>query len=421
MSNESYHLGLEKARQQDYAGAIAAFSQTLQENPYFAEAYCQRGLMYYDSGETLQAVADFSEALKLSPQMVEAYYSRALARVVLKNLPGALEDINQAIRFNEQYAPAYSLRGTIYRKQGDLREAIANFKKAADLYLRQQDKEGCRRCLEKIKQIQPSNPTPLTVSPLPSPVMVTEQDYFKQLLDQAEQGNCQAALTELNWALKADPQDGKAYCCRGVVRCKMQDYRGAIADFNQALKLSYSDPLVYRNRGKARFQLGDHQGAIADFDQVLKLQPEDPLLYLARGDVYRAIGNYLGAIEDYSQVIRIEPDNAKAYYNRGAAYACLEEIKQAIVDYQKAASLFCEQEDWESYNQTLANLKKLQNSVPKSDNSITILRQRLLRLVGGQWAIAERLLDQAKFDSPGMTEEWYLEKVIYDLERDRGR
>lgn len=49
-----------------------------------------------------------------------------------------------------------------------------------------------------------------------------------------------------------------------------------------------------------------------------------------------------------------------------------------------------------------------------------MLRQRLLRLVGGYWEIAQRLIDQAKRYYPGMSEEWYMEKVIDDLERDRG-
>jgi hypothetical protein len=43
-----------------------------------------------------------------------------------------------------------------------------------------------------------------------------------------------------------------------------------------------------------------------------------------------------------------------------------------------------------------------------------------LRLVGGYWEIAQRLIDQAKYDYPGMSEEWYLQKVIGDWERDRG-
>ena len=49
------------------------------------------------------------------------------------------------------------------------------------------------------------------------------------------------------------------------------------------------------------------------------------------------------------------------------------------------------------------------------------LRQRLFPLVHGDWNLAFRLLESARKNSPGHSEDWYWEKVIYDLERDRQR
>jgi hypothetical protein len=42
----------------------------------------------------------------------------------------------------------------------------------------------------------------------------------------------------------------------------------------------------------------------------------------------------------------------------------------------------------------------------------------LLQATRGNKALAKRLLEQARFKYPGKTERWYLEKVLYDLERD---
>ena len=99
----------------------------------------------------------------------------------------------------------------------------------------------------------------------------------------------------------------------------------------------------------------------------------------------------------------------------------MEEIQRAIDDCQRAVSIFCEQEDWENYQAVLNHMRKFKSSSPEiKKTNDEILRQRLLRLVGGHWAIAERLIEQAKHYYPGMSEEWYLETVIYDLERDKG-
>ena len=42
----------------------------------------------------------------------------------------------------------------------------------------------------------------------------------------------------------------------------------------------------------------------------------------------------------------------------------------------------------------------------------------LLQAVRGNRALAKRLLKQARHQYPGKSDRWYVEKVIYDLERD---
>jgi tetratricopeptide (TPR) repeat protein len=422
MNEEFYNRGLELARQKDYAGAIEEFSRALQQNSYFVEAYLKRGLAYFDSGATLLAVDDYTEALKIDSQCVEASYGRALARLVLKNLPGALDDVDRAIRIDYRHAGAYNLRGTIRRKQGFINDAIASFKLAAELYLDRKDAENCRQCMERIKELQPKpkSPVPQASSSSPTTPLISEKEYLMQLLEKAENGATGQAMEDLNWVLQADPQDGIAYCCRGVVRCKQGLYRDAVSDFNLALGLNFQDAVVYRNRGKARLQLGDNHGAIADFNQAIAMKPEDTLVYVARGNAHRAMSNFYGAIQDYSQVLQTNPDDAPAYYNRALAYMQLKDMQRAVDDFQRAASIYCEREDWENYQVVLNKLKKINTSTFDSRKATySLLRQRLLIMVGGYWDMAQRLIDNEKHYHPGMSEEWYLEKVIYNLERDR--
>ena len=47
------------------------------------------------------------------------------------------------------------------------------------------------------------------------------------------------------------------------------------------------------------------------------------------------------------------------------------------------------------------------------------LKNKLIAKLGGDVAAAERLIDQAKLNYPGMPESWYCERVIDDLERDQ--
>lgn len=48
------------------------------------------------------------------------------------------------------------------------------------------------------------------------------------------------------------------------------------------------------------------------------------------------------------------------------------------------------------------------------------LQKKLLLLLHDERATANRLLNQVKSKNPSKSVDWYVEKVIYDLERDRG-
>lgn len=55
----------------------------------------------------------------------------------------------------------------------------------------------------------------------------------------------------------------------------------------------------------------------------------------------------------------------------------------------------------------------------RNDPRNRYLQTDLLTLVKGDVATAKRLLAQQRRKQPGQSDNWYLEKVIYDLERDR--
>ncbi|MBD2256072.1 hypothetical protein [Pseudanabaena sp. FACHB-2040] len=68
--------------------------------------------------------------------------------------------------------------------------------------------------------------------------------------------------------------------------------------------------------------------------------------------------------------------------------------------------------------------KRIRSKVPtfagKANASVQSgTRRQLLRLVGGSGSTAERLLSQLRQRYPGESEQWYWEKAIYDIRRDR--
>ncbi len=101
----------------------------------------------------------------------------------------------------------------------------------------------------------------------------------------------------------------------------------------------------------------------------------------------------------------------------------VEEVNQAFEETQKVLqdvgnqvqTLADEmiQEGERQWNEWL-NQQQNYSSQPREE-----LRRKLCPLVHGDWSLAERLLESVKKKNPGHSEDWYWEKVIYDLERDQ--
>jgi hypothetical protein len=68
-----------------------------------------------------------------------------------------------------------------------------------------------------------------------------------------------------------------------------------------------------------------------------------------------------------------------------------------------------------------SKLNAAKSPLPASDTRRTELQQKLYLLLQGDEHTASRLISSAQARYPGREPIWYLDKVINDLERDRGR
>ena len=146
--------GEEKYRKGDRQGAIEAFSQAIELNPNYVEAYYNRGRVRYVLGDHKGAIADYNEALRINPSDSKAYYNRGVTRSRLGDNKGAIADFNEALRINPKYAKAYNVRGYVRAELGDKQGAIQDFQKAADLFQKQGDRDNYNRAINNLNKLQ---------------------------------------------------------------------------------------------------------------------------------------------------------------------------------------------------------------------------------------------------------------------------
>src|SRR5262249_13725970 len=104
-------------------------------SPGSAQAYLARGDQYAEARDFGNAIASYSQAIQLQPDYAEAYNNRGLAYALESkgNMAQAIADYTQAIAFRPGYAVAYNNRGVAYMASGHPEQAISDFNSAVAL------------------------------------------------------------------------------------------------------------------------------------------------------------------------------------------------------------------------------------------------------------------------------------------------
>ena len=69
-----------------------------------AQRHHDQGMSLYGSGEYQRAIAEFSQTIELDPQYTEAYYIRGLSYANLGQYERAIQNYDNAIELDPQFA-----------------------------------------------------------------------------------------------------------------------------------------------------------------------------------------------------------------------------------------------------------------------------------------------------------------------------
>ncbi|MEQ8426153.1 MAG: tetratricopeptide repeat protein [Cyclobacteriaceae bacterium] len=116
----------------DYNQAIAHYSQAIELGPK-ADYYFNRGLVFYLENDFENAISDFTNTIELDDQYAEAFVLRGTVKDEAGMGAEALLDFDEAIRLDPANGSAYFNRGITRKSQGDLAGACQDFNKALEL------------------------------------------------------------------------------------------------------------------------------------------------------------------------------------------------------------------------------------------------------------------------------------------------
>jgi tetratricopeptide (TPR) repeat protein len=200
-ADDFFIQGGEKLNKGDYQGAVAAYTQAIQLNPNYADAYIARGNSLAILGNNQGALDDYNQALRINRNIASVYAGRAMIRISLGDKQGAIDDLNQIVQINPNDADSYNNRGI------------------ARSFLK--DREGAIKDYTQALSIDPNR----------------FDFYFNRGVARKDSGDHKGGLADFSQALRINPNFAQAYYSRGFSRYKLGDQKGAIQDLQKSADL----------------------------------------------------------------------------------------------------------------------------------------------------------------------------------------
>ncbi len=130
------------------------------------------------------------------------------------------------------------------------------------------------------------------------------------------------------------------YVNRASAEKFQKHYDAAISDLNEAIRLKPDRVEPYQNRGLVFERMKDTPKALADFDRVISLNPNRGEAHFHRGTLLYNDGEIDKALADFEEACRIWPTSAQSLIMLGRCYLSQDELDRALASFEAALRLF---------------------------------------------------------------------------------
>ncbi len=140
-AKELYNLGVKQNQVGKLDDASILFTQALAEEPWYADAFYQRGMSYYGIKQIDSAISDFKQAIELKVKSVNAYTTLIQIYRNQNDMAKALEVTEMILKqLPDNALGAYYTRGQIYEEIGDYTKALKAYRSAERIAFREMPK-----------------------------------------------------------------------------------------------------------------------------------------------------------------------------------------------------------------------------------------------------------------------------------------
>ena len=230
---------------------------------------------------------------------------------------------------------AYSNLGSFLSAHGDTNEAIADFRKALEIWPNQsKDHNNLGKALVqkgRIAEAMDHFQTALRVSPDDPD---TESNIGAASL---QQGDADGAISHLRRAVEKWPRHAQGHINLGNALLQNREIDAAIAEYEKTLALPFDHAESHYSIGTALRQKGDVEEAIVHYRKALELRPDYANAHNNLANALRQQGRTAEAVHEYEAALKSEPDSILAGNN--LAWILATSPNASVRDGAKAVQL----------------------------------------------------------------------------------
>jgi len=208
---------------------------------------------------------------------------------------------------------AYSNLGSYLSAHGNANDAIADFRKALELWPDQsKDHNNLGKALvqkERMAEAMEEFQTALRISPNDPDA---ESNIGAALL---QQGDVNRAISHLRRTVEKFPRHAPALINLGNALLQTGATEAAIMEYRKTLDLPFDHAESHYSIGSAFKQKGDVEAAIVHYRKAIELRPDYANAHNNLGNALRAQGKFKQALHEYEAALESDPESAFAANN----------------------------------------------------------------------------------------------------------
>ena len=347
--------------------AVELLEETLKQMPS-PNDYNTIGVMYYRTGEIDQSIAAFRKSLEMNPydptprnNLYQIFRERGIEALNVKAYQKAALYFGEALQFKPEDALLYRLMGDAYARDGDLKNAITQYRKAfefdpADLEIKQNlagylsnygvELMGTQRWEEAIAAYQEA----LQLTPTLNIAYANLVDVlWKRANMHRKSGRIDKAIDAYLQLIQVDADAADAHSLLGELYLKKGAYPQAIDAFQSAFSAKPDDQQSRKNLVAAYHHYAQHldnkeryNEAVAQLRLALALSPKQVNLRLSLINTYQLAGDFSSAekelgwlLEEAPQSLQAESVSKNLHVARGNTLMNQRRYAAALAEFEK--------------------------------------------------------------------------------------